>query len=245
MNKTTNIGWPRIFVEGAAIVASILLAFGIDAWWQDRQTRFDEQQILHGLEEEFVSIHEVLNEHMGEHLQRLQALEKLLFVIDEGQLTDVGSIVEAALLEMMAPTTSDLGNGTLDALLSSGRVEILTNSELRAKLTAWSGVMDEVWDDQVSHSKVVYEIHIPYFVSESVPVGISMRGWYEDWPIPGKPVSEIPGALKRLLEDSRFRVLLEINYGYKRHLTEEFEAAIEAAESILAEIEMSIDAAKY
>ena len=37
MSDPSNIPWNRIFVEGLAIIASILIAFAIDAWWQDRQ----------------------------------------------------------------------------------------------------------------------------------------------------------------------------------------------------------------
>ena len=33
------IPWLRVFAEGAVIVVSILLAFGIDAWWEGRQER--------------------------------------------------------------------------------------------------------------------------------------------------------------------------------------------------------------
>ena len=36
-------------------------------------------------------------------------------------------------------------------------------------------------------------------------------------------------------------VLAEIRYGYRRHLNDEFEAAIAAAEAILEEIERSAD----
>jgi len=66
-----------------------------------------------------------------------------------------------------------------------------------------------------------------------------MRQWYDHWPIPVKSISEDPEAIKRLLEDPRFRVLAEVRYGYNRHLRGEFEAAITAAEAILAEIEKS------
>ncbi len=32
---TKQIPWRRVFVEGVVIVGSILLAFGIQAWWDD------------------------------------------------------------------------------------------------------------------------------------------------------------------------------------------------------------------
>ena len=49
---TRSIPWPRIFAEGFAIVLSILLAFGIQAWWEERQDRAVEQALLTGLVED-------------------------------------------------------------------------------------------------------------------------------------------------------------------------------------------------
>ena len=41
--------------QSAAIVASILLAFAIDAWWEDRQEREAEQAMLASLQHDFVT----------------------------------------------------------------------------------------------------------------------------------------------------------------------------------------------
>jgi len=49
--------------EGTAIVVGILLAFAIDAWWEERALSIEEQQILQGLRSEFLSIREVLSGH--------------------------------------------------------------------------------------------------------------------------------------------------------------------------------------
>jgi hypothetical protein len=53
MNETQKIPWKRISVEAAAIMASILLAFAIDAWWENRQDREDERSYLVSLRQEF------------------------------------------------------------------------------------------------------------------------------------------------------------------------------------------------
>ncbi len=50
---TTNIPWLRVFVEGVVIVGSILLAFGIDAWWEERSDAALEQRLLISLLAEF------------------------------------------------------------------------------------------------------------------------------------------------------------------------------------------------
>jgi hypothetical protein len=50
--ETQEIPWPRITVEAAAIVASILLAFSIDAWWEDSKEEDAEvDQLLRVLAE--------------------------------------------------------------------------------------------------------------------------------------------------------------------------------------------------
>lgn len=49
MKANEKIAWKRLFVEAAAIVGSILLAFAIDAWWDDRQRDESEQVVLQTL----------------------------------------------------------------------------------------------------------------------------------------------------------------------------------------------------
>ena len=227
--KPQDIPWKRISVEAATIVASILLAFAIDAWWQERQIRVEEQEILAGLHSEFVANHEVLTRHLSANLRGMQSLEDILSLIEGGQSQDTKSIVLAALFDMGGPFTTDIGNGTLHALLSSGRLETLTSTRLRGLLTAWEGVIGDVWDDEANLSKVVIEISIPYFVQENY-------SWHAI-----KRSSDDSPAIRRLLTDETFRHLVEIRYSSKEHLTGEFEQAIAAAVEIIAELEESIE----
>jgi hypothetical protein len=46
MTRLQDIPWVRILAESVAIVASILLAFAVDAWWADRQIQVDVQENL-------------------------------------------------------------------------------------------------------------------------------------------------------------------------------------------------------
>jgi hypothetical protein len=228
MENTHIIPWNRIAVEATAIVGSILLAFAIDAWWEDRQIQIEEQQVLLGLTDEFVANHDVLSRDLANHLKNLQSLEDILLLIEGGPSNDAKSIAMAALSEMQGPKTTDLGNGTLNALLNSGRLEILESRKLRTQLTAWEGVIDEVLDDQNNNAKMVFEIYVPYFVSEN----------YSRYAI--RRSSEESAVITRILGDPKFHHLVEIRIGYKKHLTGELKNAIAAAEGILAEIELSI-----
>ena len=53
MQVTQKLSWFRISAESLAIVASILLAFAIDALWNNYQLQQEEQEILKGLRDEF------------------------------------------------------------------------------------------------------------------------------------------------------------------------------------------------
>lgn len=241
MADNQTLPWKRLTLEATAIVGSILLAFAIDAWWEERQDHREEQQILQGLHAEFEENHTVLQRHLARHLVGIQSLERVLDAIERGRDKDVASTIDAALTGMLTPSTTDLGSGVLDALLSSGRIEILTNRNLRAKLAAWAGVIGEVWDDQANNGRMVFELYVPYFVHNDVPPSTPMSTWYQDWTIPMRSISDDPDSVSRLLGDPEFRVLAELRYGFKRHLTEEFETALAATEEILEEIERSLD----
>ena len=234
------IPWKRTTVEALAIVASILLAFAIDAWWEERGLRIEEQQVLQGLREEFLSVRIVLSQHLSEHLSGVQIMEDFLVAAEGGNVKEGAPVVDAVLLELLSPMTSDLGSGTLAALLSSGRIEILTNRTLRAKLASWEGVIGEVWDDQAFNAKSVFEFHVPYFLAENIPAGAAMHQWYDEWSLPRNSLSGDPDMVSRLIGDETFREMVEVRYGYKRHLTIEFEFALDAVDTIIAEIESSI-----
>ena len=236
-----GIAWQRLALEGAVIIVSILLAFGIDAWWEEHKDRMKEQEILVGLQEEFHLTRELLANAMETLSERVLTLEALLIAIDVGSPAKELSISDDFMQAMLAPSTTDLGSGALDALLNSGRVELLENKSLRAKLAAWNGVLGEVNDDEQNNSQFIYEQLIPYFIRNSVPVSGPMSLWYESWAAPKRSIADNPEAFARLLQDSEFRVMTELFHGYMTHGIGEFEAALDAIDEILAEIQKSLN----
>jgi hypothetical protein len=67
MSDTQKIQWKRLSVEAAAIVTSILLAFSIDAWWENRLERIEELRILDTLRAEFLSNIESIPSYIERH----------------------------------------------------------------------------------------------------------------------------------------------------------------------------------
>ena len=238
--ESNRIQWRRTAAEGAAIVVSILLAFAIDAWWEERQDRQEEQRILLGLQLEFAAIEEQLADHRNQLLHDLDSLRALIDVI-EGRAEVTPEILDNALLDMMRPLTSDIANGTLHALLGSGQLELLSNRNLRQNLVDWESVMGEVWDDQHAHAKIIYEVHVPYFVDNGYLAAGTMEEWYPGvWQAETTRLSEDPVAVERLLADASFHSLVQFRYGFRLHLEEEFDTALAAVQTILDQVGESL-----
>ena len=53
MTETQEIPWKRLAVEAVAIVGSILLAFAIDAWWEDVKDARQQAKLVASLQQDF------------------------------------------------------------------------------------------------------------------------------------------------------------------------------------------------
>jgi len=132
MTRNRFIPWLRICAESVAIVGSILLAFAIDAWWDERLERRLEAQQLERLHVELATN----IERIDEFLIGARIVSTGLAIISqiEGELSRDSqiTIVPATELRLLtiAPTfEADLS--VFNGLVQSGRLDVI-----RA-LTAW------------------------------------------------------------------------------------------------------------
>jgi hypothetical protein len=148
MNKSQEIPWKRIAVEATAIVASILLAFAIDAWWDDRQERFEEKEVLESLYIEFVANRSAAASVISSHELALQSVATLSQLDQEEILSLSAEEVEQHARFFANPKTFDAVRGSVDALTSAGKLGILQDRELREALTTFVNILDDAVEDR-------------------------------------------------------------------------------------------------
>lgn len=85
MDQGPKVG--RFVVEALVIVSSILLAFGIDASWDDRKDRVEEAEGLAGLHHEFGGYRDQLRGGIDQHGEMLEAMAAVLAAIERGEWT--------------------------------------------------------------------------------------------------------------------------------------------------------------
>lgn len=78
--RRNTLPWGRILAEGVAIVVSILLAFGIQAWWEETNIRSDERGALTSLLDDFSENRERAALALERHEDHRAAAEALLAI---------------------------------------------------------------------------------------------------------------------------------------------------------------------
>lgn len=137
-------------IEAVVIVVSILLAFSLDAWWDARGQRLEEEQILENLQTEFAAAGVQLDQYILYHRVTLSSVSLVLdstrAAHAEGRtLVEVPSIHLARAL--IGPTFQPR-TGTLEGLEHSGALGILQSGELRQTLLAWPGLLAEASEEE-------------------------------------------------------------------------------------------------
>lgn len=137
MPESQVIPWKRILIEATAIVASILLAFAIDAWWSARVDQSRNVDQLEAIATEFIDLEHKLKLHEIRLIGLRQAVSNLLSHIGpNSKRQTVDSLYTLIDLSFRA-SKIELQSGSLQALLASGELSAISGDELKALLASW------------------------------------------------------------------------------------------------------------
>lgn len=236
MAVSQTIQWRRITIESVAIVLSILLAFAIDAWWEERRERDHEAEILVGLDNEFRGIRTLIEDKLSQYEKMKTSIGQLLIAHERGAWEYDAVSIDLSMQWLISPTSIEFGGGVLDAVVSAGRLEIISDVSLRAKLAGWQAVIDEVRDDELRNAGYIFNQILPYIARAGVSTGHGARELYGEWPIATVSINEDLAGVDQLWNDPEFKTILEIRYEYIMHTMDEYDVAYEAADHILADI---------
>ena len=165
MRNSQQIPWKRISVEAAAIVASILLAFAIDAWWEERGERNAEIVLLERLRADFIEVQSALNLVEEEHRDAREACIFFMDMATGESLPATADVDFMVALVFLASRTFNPGSGAVASFHSSEGARLVRNQSLADKLLAWSGLVEELQEEEANLQKGVAERWAPYIAS--------------------------------------------------------------------------------
>lgn len=231
-----EIQWPRILAEGTAIVVSILLAFAIDAWWQDRKEAKDQSAQISSLLGEFKEA----RHHLDAQLRSLES--SLAGTLD--------------VLKLMGPDVSDSANlafrASFDVGVTAPQYDVLLyvlasrndiysgGIDLRPKLQAWPSMMGDLEIDG-QHLETNRE---QYFTDALIRLGISPLAVLQA--SNDKPNADSPFQLPRtkfstdlsaLLRDPGIETVFTMRAIRSQLLIQQHEYAIQFCDQVIALLE--------
>ena len=145
--------------ESIAIVASILLAFAIDAWWDGTQESLEARAVLAALRSEFAVARTELAALEQANLQILGMADSIFRIVDgvEGQ----ADIPLRPLASLVRTPTYYPPMGELQALLQSGDLGLIDDRSLRSALAAWPAAVADLHEKSQLHVAFVYDELLP------------------------------------------------------------------------------------
>ncbi|QFU75130.1 hypothetical protein EY643_05405 [Halioglobus maricola] len=164
-----EINLRKLLLEGVAIVASILIAFGIDSSWEEFQENKKREHALSALRSEFQATYAGAMSTRDYHKQEQEQLLQLLKLTREGpadlDAEEAIQLVQSAILftTYLPPT------GALDSLIGSGDLNSLLPAELRSNLVQFQKLLESLYRTQSWGLAFVNE-ELTIYLGERVPL---------------------------------------------------------------------------
>ncbi len=146
--RSKDIPWLRVFVEGAVIVGSILLAFALDAWWDNRNHENELRDQLELVSREMQSAREALQRALDAHDRNALLAENLRSAL--GRVSEGSEVVVSDTLvgPLLPQVTADVTTGSLDAFMAAGGLELIEDEDIRRHLLDWPTRIEDLLDDE-------------------------------------------------------------------------------------------------
>ena len=240
-----RVPWSRNLTEGVLIVVSILLAFGIEAWWAGYIERKDEVEALGYLREDFVETNQRMTSTSESHRRVFESSVRLLHMTGPTSLVRVNeSTVDVLLMDLLEAPMIFPVTATLDALMGSGRLDIISSSELRRELAAWSAAMDSLLEIE-REAKVQMDQRFLPLIWDHVPVVtldlVAFPEIYSDVVTP----SRFSRRYDELFAERRFENAVEERMNSSRRAAERMGVAQEKVAKILALLDRELAGSAY
>lgn len=233
MTANERIFWQRLSVEAAAIVASILLAFAIDAWWDERQERQTEHDDIERLHAEFVSNRDRVNDNGIATLAEAASAEMYaLLVAHLGQ--DEPREIENSQIELIKATpTFDAVTPVLDGLILSGRLGNIRNQEVLLAISHWRRMIQQVEETEIGARQFVVTQLVPAFVRRG-----NMGPAFSNF----DPISDVGSAgVTMVMVDEELVGLVAQRLGNTKRVTRVLDSLKIAANDVVVAIEQAQD----
>ncbi len=171
-NKTTKY-FKYAIGEIALVMIGILLALQINNWNENRKDRLEEKALLTQLQSEFNSNLKQLDQKINIRNSMITGSLTLLDYADNPSLRNNDSIIKYLMPTILSPTFDPIVND----LISSGRVQLLTNNRLKELLSLWTSEIVQVTEEEITWNNYKENFYRPYLMEHTTLRNIYNYYW--------------------------------------------------------------------
>jgi hypothetical protein len=130
------------------VVIGILIALQVNNLNEQRKEKKEELKILKILKTEYSYNRTELDRSIGK-AERMKEHSDTLLKIFAGKMDKKDfNTIQHLMLRLGAYPTFDPSNGALNDLIGSGKLKVIRNDSLRFRLSQWSGMLQDVKEDE-------------------------------------------------------------------------------------------------
>ena len=134
-----SLPWKRLIAELAVIVVGVLIALGMDSWWEQRQERQKAEEYLQQLLVDFRETERNIQNAIAGDTEKFESANRIIDRAFRGQFPPADSLELPTGYHYFPPLT-----GTLTALVQGGDLRLLDSDTLRFELVAYSSLIDDI-----------------------------------------------------------------------------------------------------
>lgn len=138
----------RLAVEGAVIVFSILLAFGVDAWWDQRQAQAEELGQLVAVQDEAEGNRLALDNIVSINVEQRNRLDRFFRASAEELAAVAPDSVGPWIAHLVIPWTFDAELSSATSLLGTPRSGLPRGREARRLLSRWVQLLKDADEEK-------------------------------------------------------------------------------------------------
>ncbi len=230
MSRYNRGSWVRGGTEAVVVVGSILMAFGIQAWWDGRSDRDLRAATLQGLLADFVSVDTIVSSLVTQN-QKIVASHSLLISELRGRSgAPPVMISDTLLIAAFSSPTYNPPRTAVEMALGTGRLAELEDEPLRRLLAQWLQELDDTVEDELAAIKVVENKLVPFLAS--IHGFVDVLPHTRDWGF--GELSDSVARSTRLVEPSdEFIGLLAVRMAHTRQVVRELSRVAETQREIV------------
>src|SRR5262245_9529101 len=189
-----QVPWRGALVEGFAVLAGVLMAFAIDAWWDSRSDRVREAQYVAAIKAELLGNRQAVNDHIQQMLSDIKDVSHYLNTVVAANAQTVSDSAIHAMVWNVGPYYAFVpARAAFDDLIASGGLQLIRSDTLRRAIAAYGQALTR---DAVLQEGALNSWRnglAPYYGAHA-----NLRGMLPGGSTEGVSMPELPYPMERL-----------------------------------------------